>query len=356
MVAVERVDLLVVGAGPAGCTAAATAAGAGLKVLLIEQRPCVGLPVQCAEYVPAQIVGMVTMSERWIAQRIRTMLTHLPDGEIVESPAPGYVLDRALFVKGLAVAARRAGAEVWTGARALERTAQGVRVRRGNREVVIECTVAIAADGPRSTVGRWLGQVNEELVDAVQVEVVLPAPQPSTQVFFDGAYPGGYGWLFPKGETANVGVGVNRRLGGDPLVALEHLLTRLQISAGAVVGRTAGLIPCGGPLPHLRVGEILLVGDAAGHTHPITGAGIFAAVVGGTLAGRAAARAIQRGDPAALDEYVQEWSAYMGGPLRHALEKRRELDRHWGDDPTALSAAIRRSWIAFREYGVRTPR
>jgi len=351
---VERVDLLVIGAGPAGCAAAAVAAGAGLKVLLVEQRPCVGLPVQCAEYVPAQIVGTVTVAERCIAQRIRTLLTHLPDGEVVESPAPGYVLDRALFDKGLAVAARRAGAEVWTSARAVERTPRGALVRRGAREVAVACTVMVGADGPRSTVGRWLGQVNEELLDAWQVEVVLPAPQPSTQVFFDAAYPGGYGWLFPKGETANVGVGVNRRLGGDPGHALAHLLDRLQIGAGAVVGRTAGLVPCGGPLPNPRVDNVLLVGDAAGHTHPITGAGIFAAVVGGTLAGQAAAHAVQRGDLTALDEYTQEWSALMGSPLRHALEKRRELDRHWGDDPVALSAAIRRAWIAFREYGRRT--
>ena len=408
----QRVDVLVVGAGPGGSTAARVAAAEGLRVLLVEQRPCVGLPVQCAEYVPAQIVAYAPLPERCIAQRIRALRTHLPDGEVVETPSAGYVLDRALFDKALAVAACRAGAEVWTAARALEWDSdQGpgaggqeagstehvirntkhkagirVKVRRGTRTEEIACRVLIGADGPRSTVGRWIGQVNTEFIDARQVEVVLPAlPSPSsqpppslawreregvptarwagvgegrlsTEVYFDPAYRGGYGWLFPKGETANVGVGVSRSMGGDPRQALAHLLERLEIGRGAIVGRTGGPVPSGGPVARVRVGEVLLVGDAAGHTHPITGAGIFAAVVGGTLAGQAAAQAIKTGDLTALDEYEREGEAFMGGPLRHALNKRRCLDRHWSDDPAVLSGVIRETWIAFKEYGRRKRR
>jgi len=352
----ERVDLLVVGAGPGGSTAARVAAAEGLRVLLVEQRPCIGLPVRCAEYVPAQIVGYVSLPERCIAQRIRTMRTHLPDGQVVGTAAAGYVLDRALFDKWLAVASYWAGAEVWTSARAVERTERGALIRRGGQTIEVACHVIIAADGFRSTVGSWIGQVNAEFIDALQVEVVLSAPQDYTAVYFDPVYRGGYGWLFPKGETANVGVGVSRRLGGDPHRALDHLLERLGIRRGTILGRTGGLVPSGGPLPRVRVGEVLLVGDAAGHTHPITGAGIFAAVVGGTLAGQAAARAVKTSDLTALDEYPKEWGAFMAGPLRHALSKRRYLDRHWSDDPTALSALIRATWIAFREYGRRKRR
>ncbi|MEE9616162.1 MAG: NAD(P)/FAD-dependent oxidoreductase [Anaerolineae bacterium] len=347
----KRVDVLIIGAGPGGSTAARVAAAEGLRVLLVENRPVVGLPVQCAEYVPAQIVGHVSLPERCIAQRIRALRTHLPDGEVVETPSAGYVLDRALFDKALAIAACRAGAEVWTATRAVERTERGVLAQQGGSIIEIECHAIIGADGPRSTVGRWIGQVNAEFLDASQVEVVLPALQECTHVYFDPAYQGGYGWLFPKGETANVGVGVSRRLGGDPQNALAHLLERLEIAPGAIVGRTAGLVPSGGTVAHLRVGKVLLVGDAAGHTHPITGAGIFSAVVGGALAGQAVARAIKDGDLITLDEYERGWASFMGGPLRHALNKRRILDRHWSDDPTTLSDIIRETWIAFKEYG-----
>jgi geranylgeranyl reductase family protein len=352
----EKADVLVAGAGPAGSIAARVAAAAGAQVLLIEKRPVVGLPVQCAEYVPAQIVGYVTPQERCIAQRIRTLRTHLPDGEVVETPAAGYVLDRASFDKALVVAASRAGAEIWTTARATERTERGVLVRRGGRNVEIECRAIIGADGPRSTVGRWIEQANAAFIDALQVEVVLPEPQESTHVYFDPVYRGGYGWLFPKGETANVGVGVNRRMGGDPQEGLAHLLEKLEVAPGAIVGRTAGPVPSGGSVAQLRVGNVLLVGDAAGHTHPVTGAGIFSAIVSGELAGKAAGRAIATGDLAALDDYESEWTPFMGGPLQHALNRRRHLDGHWSEDAAALSSVIRETWVAFKAYGRRGKR
>ncbi len=351
-----RVDVLVVGAGPGGSTAARVAAAEGARVLLVEQRTIVGLPVQCAEYVPAQIVEYAHIPERCIAQRIRKLHTHLPDGETVETPAAGYVLDRSTFDKALAVAASRAGAEVWTGTRAVEQTERGVVVRQRGKDVEIECHVVIGADGPRSTVGRWIGQANAEVIDGLQVEAVLPTPQDFTEVYFDPTYRGGYGWLFPKGATANVGVGVSRGMGGDPSQALEHLLARLEITSGAILGRTAGPAPSGGTVAQIRVGEVLLVGDAAGHTHPVTGAGIFAAIVSGTLAGQAAARAVKSDDLTALDEYEREWNAFMGGPLRHALTKRRHLDEHWSDDAAALSGVVRETWVAFKGYGRRQRR
>lgn len=358
MGAVGRVyDVLVVGAGPAGSTAARVAAMEGVRVLVVEQRPVIGVPVQCAEYVPVQIAGHVPLPERCIAQRIRTLCTHLPDGEVVETPAAGYVLDRVLFDRALAVAAGQMGAEIWTGARASCFTpctsGLAVEIKRGARVETVECRVLIGADGPRSTVGCWIGQVNTAFIDAVQVEIVLSTPQESTHVYFDSVYRGGYGWLFPKGETANVGVGVNRKIGGDPQQALAHLLDRLGLKESAIIGRTAGLVPSGGPVASMRVGNVLLAGDAAGHTHPVTGAGIASAIVGGELVGKTAAQAIKTESLAALDEYEREWKAFMGGSLRHALDKRRYLDQHWSDDPIVLSNVVRETWIAFKGYGRR---
>ncbi len=349
-----QVDVLVVGAGPAGSSAARAVARAGLHALIVEQRATVGLPVQCAEYVPARIVDHAPLTERSIARRIRTLSTHLPDGEIVTTPAAGYVLHRALFDQALAIAALKEGAGLWTGTRAVERTERGVLVRRGRQTVEVTCAAIIGADGPRSTVGRWIGHQNETLLDALQVEALVHIPgEASTHIYFDPVYRGGYGWLFPKGETANVGVGVNRALGGDPRAALDHLLEQLEIRTDAIVSRSAGLVPAGGTLDALRVGPVLLAGDAAGHTHPITGAGILTAVVSGELAGQAAARAIESGDPAALNDYTKEWASFMQPPLRHALQKRRFLDQKWSDDPVALSGLIRQTWIAFKEYGRR---
>jgi digeranylgeranylglycerophospholipid reductase len=180
---------------------------------------------------------------------------------------------------------------------------------------------------------------------------VLRQPRTAGEIYFDPAYAGGYGWLFPKGETANVGVAVNARLGARPGEALAHLLDRLGLPAASVVGRLGGLVPTGGPVRQLRVGNVLLVGDAAGLTHPVTGGGIAPAVLSGQMAGEAAARAVAGGDLAALDAYPAGWQEAMGGPMRQALANRRYLDAHWSDDPAALSAAVAQTWIAFPAYG-----
>ncbi len=343
-------DLLVVGAGPAGSTAARVAAAAGLRVLLIDRRSAIGLPVQCAEYVPAQITGWTALPRHVIAQPIAALRTYLPNGEVADTAGSGYLLHRALFDKSLAVAACLAGAELWTGARAIERTERCVLVQRAEDVMEVDCRVIIGADGPRSTVATWIDQQNTDFLDTAQVEVVLPKPNDRAQVYFDAEIRGGYGWFFPKGETANVGVGTSRRIGGEPHRALAFLIDRLQGEIGVVLAKSGGLVPAGGPVRRMVHGNVLLIGDAAGQTHPITGAGIFAAVAAGTMAGRAVASALETGRLDLLEGYEDEWDSFMGAALRHAEERRRYLETHWSDDPEALSEVIRRTWIAFREY------
>lgn len=351
----ESFDVLVIGAGPAGSSAARAAALGGARVLLVDKRRQVGLPVQCAEFVPWQLGQQAPIPPRCIAQSIHHMRTVLPDGSVVDKPTAGYVLDRALWDTHLAVLACQAGAELRTGWTAAGYDGHEVLLQSGPRQARVLAQVIIGADGPHSTVAAWTSQAQAELVQGAQVQVVLPGPRERTEVYFDPLYRGGYGWLFPKGETANVGVAVSVPMGGRPGPALDHLLDRLGLSHAAVVGASGGPIPVGGPVAQLRVGNILLVGDAAGLTHPITGGGIAPAVRSGQMAGQAAA-SCSTGFPAwALDRYPQEWEAAMGAPQHQALANRRHLDAHWSDDPVALTAYIRDTWIAFPAYGRHKP-
>ena len=344
-------DVVIVGAGPAGSSAALTAAKAGARVLVVDKRWEIGLPVQCAEYVPRQIRWHVPWCSDWIAQGIAVMCTHLPDGEVVETPAAGYVIHRDRFDQGLAEAARQAGADVWTATQALEPSAEGLVIRQGREAFEVGATVIVGADGPQSTVAGWVGQGKKKMLVAAQCRVHLEKPVEATQVYFDPFYVGGYGWLFPKGGVANVGVGVSGNGGPSPKEALAHLLDKVEIRPSAVIGYSGGLIPCAGPLEHTWQRNVILVGDAAGQTHPITGAGVAHACLGGQMAGRAAAKAALSGDLDALSEYEQEWRDYLGGVLAHAVAKRRFLEEGWSREPAALSALVRQTWVAFPAYG-----
>jgi len=347
--------VVVVGAGPAGSSAGLTAAGSGARVLLLERRRTIGVPVRCAEYVPRQLCDRVPWSPAWVAQKTSLLRTHLPDGTTVETRAAGYVIHRELFDGGLADAARRAGAEIMLDTEAVELTKGGLMARRGGTSVEIGARVVVGADGPRSTVRGWMGQSTQRVLLAAQCRVRLRTPVEATWVVFDPLYRGGYGWLFPKGEVANVGVGVVGDGGPGPREALAHLLDKLEIAPDAIISRTGGAVPCGGPAPETRWRNVILVGDAAGQTHPITGAGVAHACLCGQMAGRAAAKAATTGDLGALDAYERGWRNYLGGVLGHAVAKRRVMEEGWDEDPGRLSALLRKTWVAFPSYGVQRP-
>lgn len=348
-------DLVVVGAGPAGSSAARAAAERGLSVLLLDRRAEIGRPVQCAECVHPLILRWVPVPPDCIAFRTARLRTFLPGGQSLAMAAPAFILQRALFDQHLAALAVQAGADLWLQTTAVRPAPGGIIVRRGRGEEEVSATVIVGADGPRSTVGTWIGRRNSQLLAAAQVELVVASAAPETEVYFAPAYRGGYGWYFPKGLTANVGVG----LGGPGATlaaaarALEHLLARLRaagrISGAQTVARTAGFVPVGGLLQPWA-GNVLLAGDAAGAVHPLTGAGILFAVISGQEAGAATAGAV-RGDAAVFAAYERRCRALFGAAIERGLQARRRLAEGWTDDPAVLDRLLRENWIACEGYG-----
>ncbi len=346
-----KYDVLIVGAGPAGSSAALAAAEKGLKVVVVECRPVVGVPVRCAEFIPGPLLGEINLGSDFVVQPVKGMRTILPDGSIKEMKAPGYMIHRDRFDQTLARAAQDAGAEFFLSTTALAREGENVRVRkRGAGDFEIIAKVIIGADGPFSRVGRWVGASISHLIPSAQVRVNLARPMDVTQVYFDRNIHGGYGWVFPKGPVANVGLGVKKGKGisGSVKRTLDYFLARLR-EQGIITGKSfrsfGGWIPAG-PAEKTVHDNIVLAGDAAGHTHPITGAGIFTAVKGGRMAGSWASRAVIENDLKLLNAYEKAWQEFFGTTLDRAFKRRQLLEKEWG----RLDEIIRHCWVAFREY------
>ena len=345
----QTVDVLCVGLGPAGACASAAAASHGARVVAVDRRHEPGLPVQCAEFVPALIGSEIDVLFHCVCQRIASMDTFVESQPVDHmAPFPGHMLDRAAFDAHLAAEAVRAGAECRFGTAVRAVGMDGiVTLSDGTR---IAPRVVIGADGPRSIIGRAIGQVNRALVETRQLTVPLLVPHEATDIFLSASIRGGYAWLFPKGEIANLGAGVEPAH-SETLKAIVASLHERLANEGRVgrevLSRTGGAIPVGGPLvPRGAFGEVpvLLAGDAAGLANPVTGAGIAAAVQSGKLAGEAAAIFLE-GHPQALDDYEDELDAVFGLSLARALHRREELLRA-APSPDAL----RRGWIAYPEY------
>jgi geranylgeranyl reductase family protein len=346
-------DIVVIGAGPAGSSAARAAAQRGADVLMIDRRQRIGIPVQCAEFVAQWIPQYVHFSSRCVFQTIETMVTHLPDGTSHEMKSPGYMLDRSLFDKELVASAILSGAKISIETKAVGLSTEGLVVEQGSNRDKIQATVFIGADGVHSFIARSVGQPPLKAIAALQYEVVLPNPQNHVDVFFHKNYDGGYAWFFPKGRTANVGLGIIPQKTSLLLKRMDHFLDHLvgskKLSAVEIVAKTGGSIPC--EISQKSVlGNILLVGDAAGHTHPITGAGILNAVIGGEMAGRIAAEAVERRDLYHLKNYEVEWQELFGKSLSYGVSKREFLEENWNKPNVDFSTLIRKTWVGFKEY------
>jgi len=287
-------------------------------------------------------------------QKVTRMLTFIGDGapETTED-FRGLMIDRAAFDRMLAQEAALNGAECRYDEAVLSIDGDGtVRTSMGAR---LRPRVIIGADGPRSPVGAAIGRINRDLVDTRQVTVPLVLPHDATDIFLQADYRGGYGWLFPKGAVANVGLGVAveaRRQLKPMLAALCGKLAAERRIGTRAFALTGGAIPVGGRLRSIgRLGRtaVLLAGDAAGLTNPVTGAGIAAAVQSGALAGRAAAELIG-GKTAALDDYEEELSDIFDAALDRALRRRCGVLARYADGGRPDARALSDGWIASPQY------
>ena len=360
-VTVETPDVVVVGLGPAGSRAAEAAARAGLTVVALEKRKEAGSPVQCAEFVPSMIERDVPEVGAVTAQKVERMLTFIEDNEKPEETPEfrGRMIDRGRFDRLLAEKAAEAGADCRYGVKVLGIDPDGtLRTSAGD----FRARVLVGADGPRSRVGATIGSVNRSLVETRQLTVPLELPHDATDIYLSADYRGGYGWLFPKGAVANVGLGIcidgaldgkstRRGLKEMLLALLQRLASQRRIGTNGWA-LTGGAIPVGGRLKSIgRLGEsaVLLAGDAAGLTNPVTGAGIASAVQSGTMAGKAAAE-ILRGNANALDDYEEELSDIFDAALNRALRRRHELLACYDDGGKPDARALADGWIGSPRY------
>jgi geranylgeranyl reductase family protein len=359
MTAVAHTDVLVVGLGPAGSIAARAAAQAGAQTIAIDRKRKAGLPVQCAEFIPAMMGATLDLSQMVAIgasrrQGIRSMTTFLGDAAPhVRENFPGHMIERSAFDAALVAAAQASGAECRFGVGLLALGDDGTARLSDGR--TIRAHVIIGADGPRSPVGRAIGQVNRALAETRQMTVPLLDPCEATDIFLSADIPGGYAWLFPKAEVANLGLGVAPNWRHLLKRLLDDLHRQLVVEgrvSDKILGLTGGAIPVGGLLhPQGSIGPalVLLAGDAAGLANPITGAGINAAVVSGRLAGEAAGEAL-RGKPGAGRAYVEELQDLYKVSLDRALARRHELMRTYADGGGPSRTELQRSWIAFPQY------
>lgn len=319
-----KTNIIIVGAGPAGSMAALNSRS---DTILIDQRPVVGIPKQCAEGVPEGFFNKIGMNPKkeWISKEIKHVLLVSPFGREIRISSGkvkrrcGYVLNRKVFDRDLAEKARDRGAELLLGTRAIKakRIQKGIKVYT-NKNILIEGKILIACDGMQSSISKSLGIDTSlsqgEIGACYQYEMDNIEVEDAIELYFGRGYaPGGYAWIFPKGEnSANVGVGVDPSVASrSPKWYLDRFLKKDRVKGGNITEINAGAVSVLGPLEKTYADNLMICGDAARMTNPLGGGGIATACTAGTLAGNVATEAIKQEDYSAafLYKYQMQWES-----------------------------------------------
>ncbi|WP_394769044.1 geranylgeranyl reductase family protein [Lacisediminihabitans sp.] len=333
-------DVVVVGAGPAGSTAARVAAEGGASVLLVDRarfpryKTCGGGLIGISlEHVPPSVLATVE-------QRASTVRFSRRGGA-ARSIRSGRqflaLVQRERFDAALVQAAVAAGVTFAEGVtvRSIAEDAGG-EVLVSTDEGGIRARTVIGADGTSGRCGRYVGVVAGGIDLALELEIARPANGATfdDRVFLDwGGNPGSYAWMFPKRDVLTVGV---IQAKGSPDATRDYLrewVERLGLQHDEVVRSSGHLTQWRTPRSPLRRGNVIVAGDAAGLLDPWTREGISYALRSGEWAGEAAARAAhadETGRAAALDSYLARVDAGLAADIAAGLRLLRIFERHPG--------------------------
>jgi digeranylgeranylglycerophospholipid reductase len=300
-------DAVVVGAGPSGGMAARALAASGFQTAILDKKKVVGEPVQCAEGVSE--FGLVSNGLRphdeWTMQRVSGAKCVAPNGKwFYITRLPGLAIDRPSFDRWVVQGAVDQGAILRTKARVTTVSRHSGHWRVGMNGEHIDARIVIGADGPASLVARQAGLVRS-MEKSIAYEYRFrrsDVPDLDPDHFclhVSEAYHGGYAWVFPRGETVNVGAGGPI----DGHAATVDFCRQLGIDVDRKVQTIAGSIPYRYDMTSLAIPGLAIVGDAGGITNPMNGAGIHPGIFSGRIAGECAVAALASDDPRAIVAY-----------------------------------------------------
>ena len=285
-------QIIVVGAGPAGGMASYTIASQSIPVLMIDRKKEIGKPVQCGEGITKFSLSDAGLTEgKWIKWRIEGIKSMLPKGYYFYTKEEGYSIDRAEFDKWLVEKAMDKGAQLINErVRYIRKHGDGWKIVTDKREY--QSKIIIGADGPSSIIAYQTGLLRERnylLAYQYKFKGKGEFDDEWFHIYWSEYFKGGYGWVFPRGDEYNVGIGgINANIEG-----LNKFCKKLGFDISKKIGISKGAIPFSFRFVSRAEKGIMIVGDAAGLTNPVTGGGIHAALVSGKIAGEIAVKSIE---------------------------------------------------------------
>jgi geranylgeranyl reductase family protein len=349
--------VVVVGAGPAGATAARVAAEAGCDVLLLERaavpryKTCGGGLIGCSQaFLPADL-GVTIRDE------VESITFGLRGRRERTFGSTAAVRCRMVFRDELDAALTKAAAEAGavvrdrTAVAALEDVPGEVVVRTGGGER-IRARAVVGADGSASRVGRHVGVRCEQVDLAFEVEVPVDprdaAAWRGRMLMEWGPLPGSFGWVFPKGDICTAGVVAARGQGEATKAYMREFLERHRLADRTPLHDTGHLTRCRHPGSPLARGRTIVAGDAAGLCDPWSREGISFALRSGLWAGDAAAGIARASQQADLERALAAYTGAVRSILEVEMRASRDVMDVFSKRPTLFHTALTATPVAWR--------
>jgi len=332
-------DVIVVGGGPAGSTAARRIAQRNLSVVIFD-KDAFPRNKACAGGIRNFVAENLDFSiESVVERKVYGQRLYGPSGVLVDcrrSYASGHMVMRTEFDHLLLQKAGEAGADVRDGVKIVdvEQNQEKVTVKTEDGQK-ISSKYLIGADGINSTVAKSLGFYkgwsNDSAAIAIQVEAevgketverICGVPSDKEGVAIDiffGPVPHGYAWCFPKKSILSVGAGCRqdraKNIRGDFNKWFDDFKQKHDISP-TILSDTAARLPYSGAVKKTVMGRTILIGDTAGFVNPFSGEGIPMAITSGIIAAPVIEKALKGANPRVLSEYEKGWKEAFGDDLK----------------------------------------
>ncbi len=321
-------DVLIIGGGPSGLSAAITTAKNGLNTAVVEEHLEIGYPLACGEGISAnKLLSLENMPDSnfqldneildlqkhdsFIERIVPTQRFFFGTKGVATSTLNTVTINRPLFDKLIAKKAKEAGANLLLGTQvtSIDRKSDSLTVKTTQDDY--ESKIVIGADGPSAHSVRFMGlQPPAEYVQGIEYKIDGVHTDALDFYFAPKKIPAmHYGWVFPKKKNTNIGVILNPAT--NPNKNIKDFIAYLNdesISKAEIIQKIAGIIPASGPIPKNYSSNFMAVGDAAGMTNSIFYGGVSIGIHSGMLAGQTAIEAHKnsRFDEKQMSEYQKK--------------------------------------------------
>ncbi len=332
-------DIVIVGAGPAGSSAAWAAAKKGIRVALLEREEAIAQSIRTSGVTWINDIKKFGISSDFY-NPIKNYSFYSPNNHVTirSTEYQAAVLDVRKTYQFLAYQAANAGADIFVRTNVIspltnEGKIVGVKATSLKDDLIFHSKLVIDASGFHSIIGKNLGIVQQwkRFGVGAEYEAYVENVDPETWALMVGQQysPAGYAWIFPLGKNkVRIGVGIGKPESQvDPTQRLLELVDK-KPGPLAKLGKIVpiefhyGLIPNEGLTHDTIADNLILVGDAAGHANPLVLEGIRYAIEFGRLAGQVGAESILQGDTSkeSLKPYEDTWKKAIGSKIKAAIK------------------------------------